>query len=543
MTKWLLTVGLVLAFVFGFTRDAAAQGRCPYGPTAGTIEAGDAAQNGRLQNGQASTCANNKPAPQTLLTSTGLTFRYDSYPFKNRSSTAQCVTVTLTTTAGTAQSTAYLGAFNPANLQANYLGDSGANSTANTIMYSFNVPALADFAVVVNEIGTAGATYSLSVGGCGTIVVTSITPNAGPSLGGTDVTIKGSGFLAGAGVTIGSAATMVVVVNDTTITARTAASTDGPKDVVVTNSDATTATLTNGFTYVPLTGTTLTLASSANPSVFGQNVTFTATATAAAGTPTGTITFFDGATNIGTGMLNNLGVATLSKANFTVGTHPITAQYPANATFAASTSAPVSQVVTKANTTTTLISSDNPAVAGASVTFTASVAAVAPGAGTPAGTITFMDGTTMLGTPVVIGNTGLAMFVTTTLTVGTHSITATYSGNDDFATSASTVLTQTITAAVDAGSSGSSGTSGTSGASGTSGTSGASGASGGASGTSGTSGTPVTPSPTPTPTPEAESDDGCGCHEAKSSSSSLALFGFTLLALAVMARRNKRKQK
>jgi hypothetical protein len=78
--------------------------------------------------------------------------------------------------------------------------------------------------------------------------VTSITPATGTTAGGTAVTIKGTNFAGATGVTIGVAATSVVVVNDTTITCVTGATTSGAKNVVVAD-DSGNATLTNGYTY------------------------------------------------------------------------------------------------------------------------------------------------------------------------------------------------------------------------------------------------------------------------------------------------------
>src|SRR5262249_54895242 len=84
--------------------------------------------------------------------------------------------------------------------------------------------------------------------------VTSIAPSTGPALGGTPVTITGSSFQAGATATLaGSSATSVVVVNSSTITAMTPAHAPGAVDVVVTNPDTQSATLTNGFTYLTVT--------------------------------------------------------------------------------------------------------------------------------------------------------------------------------------------------------------------------------------------------------------------------------------------------
>ena len=81
-------------------------------------------------------------------------------------------------------------------------------------------------------------------------VVSSVTPNTGPTGGGTAVTITGSGFQSGAAVTFGgAAATNVVVTNAAQITANTAPRSAGTVNVVVTNPDGQSGTLTNGFIY------------------------------------------------------------------------------------------------------------------------------------------------------------------------------------------------------------------------------------------------------------------------------------------------------
>ena len=82
---------------------------------------------------------------------------------------------------------------------------------------------------------------------------TSIMPVSGPKAGGTKITIKGARFLSGGsfGVKIGSkAATNVVRVNATTITAKTPSGSAGAKNVVVTNNDGQSATRAGGFTYL-----------------------------------------------------------------------------------------------------------------------------------------------------------------------------------------------------------------------------------------------------------------------------------------------------
>src|SRR5207302_607900 len=146
-------------------------------------------------------------------------------------------------------------------------------------------------------------------------------------------------------------------------------------------------------------GTSTAVVSSGNPSVFGQSVTFTATVSVTspgAGTPTGTVTFKDGGTTLGTGNLNSGLQASFSTAGLSVATHSITAVYAGDGNFIASTSAATSQVVNKADTTTLVESSANPSVFGQLVTFTATVSPVAPGAGTPSGTVTFKDAASLL---------------------------------------------------------------------------------------------------------------------------------------------------
>ncbi|MFE2750354.1 Ig-like domain-containing protein, partial [Streptomyces scopuliridis] len=75
-------------------------------------------------------------------------------------------------------------------------------------------------------------------------------------------------------------------------------------------------------------------------------------------------------------------------------------------------------------------------------TLTATVAAVPPGAGTPTGTVDFFDGATLLGTGTLSG--GVATFTTSALSVGSHLLTAVYSGDTNFTGSTSPVDTQTV---------------------------------------------------------------------------------------------------
>ncbi|PYU78148.1 MAG: hypothetical protein DMG51_19250 [Acidobacteria bacterium] len=184
-----------------------------------------------------------------------------------------------------------------------------------------------------------------------------------------------------------------------------------------------------------------TLISSLNPSALGQAVTFTAMVKPAAGsgTPTGTVTFNDGATVLGPGTLSG-GTATLTTSGLGAGVHSITAVYGGDANFANSTSPVLMQTVNKATSSTSVVSSNSASNRGAAVTFTATV--TSPVTGTLTGTVTFQDGAAALGTGTLSG--GTATFTTSGLGTGAHSITAIYGGDANFAGSTSPLLTQTI---------------------------------------------------------------------------------------------------
>jgi hypothetical protein len=191
----------------------------------------------------------------------------------------------------------------------------------------------------------------------------------------------------------------------------------------------------NTITLPPTLAATTTTLSALTGSTFGQVVTFTATV---APTASGTMTFMDGSTPLGTGTLSG-GVASFTTTTLAVGGHSITAVYNGDSTNSGSTSAARTQTVATATTTTTLAALTGSTL-GQAVTFTATVAP-----STATGTVTFMDGSTPLGTGTP--SSGVASFTTTTLAGGSHSITAVYSGNASYATSASTPRIQTVATA------------------------------------------------------------------------------------------------
>lgn len=124
------------------------------------------------------------------------------------------------------------------------------------------------------------------------------------------------------------------------------------------------------------------------------------------------------------------------------GNHSITAVYLGSTSFASRTSAAVAQTVNQAQTTTTLSSSRNPASFGQNVTFTAVVKPVAPGAGTPTGTVIFYDDNSVLGSATLVN--GKATFSTSNLARGTHAITVKYVGDANFLSSLSSVFDEVI---------------------------------------------------------------------------------------------------
>ncbi len=190
-----------------------------------------------------------------------------------------------------------------------------------------------------------------------------------------------------------------------------------------------------------LSATTTTLKSSLNPSNYGQTVTFTAAVTSSSGTPTGTVIFYDGSTSIGSATLSS-GSASISVSSLAAGSHSITATYQGSATFASSTSTPLTQTVNSATTTTTLTSSLNPAGTNQSVTFTATVTSQFGGAAT--GSVTFLSGSQTLGTATLSANR--ATLTTSFATAGTFSISAKYNGDANNSASTSSTLSQVIIA-------------------------------------------------------------------------------------------------
>lgn len=193
--------------------------------------------------------------------------------------------------------------------------------------------------------------------------------------------------------------------------------------------------------------TTTVTADGPNPSTYGQTVTFTATVSGSAGPPTGMVAFASGGNALCTNSVSTSGVVTTATCSTNVlpgGTDQVTASYLGDSNYAAS-QGQVNQTVTKVSTTTAVTASPNPSNIGQQVTYTAKVtpATMAPSGAT--GTIGFTDGGTQISgcaaQPIVNWQ---ATCTVTYASGGKHSIVASYSGDGNYASSASPAINQNV---------------------------------------------------------------------------------------------------
>jgi hypothetical protein len=195
-------------------------------------------------------------------------------------------------------------------------------------------------------------------------------------------------------------------------------------------------TLTANSNYtISLTGSSLSI-TPATPGVTisdpggtytGAPIVAMATVTDANGTAarslegvTPTLTYYAGSSTSGT----DLG----SAAPSATGTYTVVASFPGSADYAAAQSKPATFAIAPARPTIALSSSGASPVYGQAVTFFATVDSAG---GAPVGTVTFADGTTTLAT-VPLDGSGQAAVTISTLSLGSHAITATYNGGTDF---------------------------------------------------------------------------------------------------------------
>ena len=177
------------------------------------------------------------------------------------------------------------------------------------------------------------------------------------------------------------------------------------------------------------------LTSSPNPAAFGQNVTFTATVSPVSASGTVSFTFDTGPTVLAT--LSG-GSATYITNTLPTGSHIITATYSGDSTHTTSFTT-TTQLVNQAASAITLANAPNPSLVGQSVIFTATLNRVGV-----SGTVTFSEGVTVLGTAPVVS--GTAIYTTASLSMGSHGIKASYSGDANYGMSISQPVTQVVKA-------------------------------------------------------------------------------------------------
>jgi hypothetical protein len=204
---------------------------------------------------------------------------------------------------------------------------------------------------------------------------------------------------------------------------------------------------------IPVTVTITGVDAPGEPSVVGQGYYVRFEVVRAAANPSGyqlygTITVDDGegntcsrTTNSGTGWTDGWSWG-CTLTTYTVGVKTLTATFvPLNPAQFGSGSGTRNHTVNQAATTLALASSPDPSVVGETVTLTATVTVTSPGSGSPTGTVTFKNGTTVLGAAALVSSgtsSSQAVFTTEAIPAGTNTITAQYAGSTDYTGSSGT---------------------------------------------------------------------------------------------------------
>jgi DNA-binding beta-propeller fold protein YncE len=197
------------------------------------------------------------------------------------------------------------------------------------------------------------------------------------------------------------------------------------------------------YAFNVIADSSISIASSANPSTVGQSVTFTISVTGGPSQPSGTVTLRDGGTAIaGCGPLTLAAGSASCSAALPAGSRTLTVAYSGDRSHAAATSQPFTQVVNRNAAAVALVSSSNPAVTGAAVTFTATISG---GTAAPGGSVSFADGGVAIsGCEAVAVASRSARCTTSALDLGHHAIVATYSGDGAYTGATSASLDQSI---------------------------------------------------------------------------------------------------
>jgi len=257
----------------------------------------------------------------------------------------------------------------------------------------------------------------------GSPIVTSVSPNSGPSRGGTTVTITGARFTGATSVNFGlTPVASFTVDSDTQITAISPSGSPGTVDITVETPVGTSSTSpTDQFTYLS-TSTEIALAVFPNPAIVGQTVTLTASVFPSSAT--GTVSFFNGEEFIGIATLSD-GRSVLTTSFLKKDVYSLKAVYNGNEAYDQATSSSVFLIVNLPSTTTRLFVKPNPAKKRQTITLRATVSPFIA-----KGKVTFLDGFKVLGVKKL--SKGVAVLKTDKLSAGKHSLIAFYHGNHAF---------------------------------------------------------------------------------------------------------------
>lgn len=280
----------------------------------------------------------------------------------------------------------------------------------------------------------------------GTAVEVAVTPT--PSVEGTEVSLTARVTAEG----VSNPATGSIEFFDGDATLGSASVVNGVAELRVSSLDAGIRTIraeyagdalypeaSGSVEHTVLVVPTVVVTTNGSPTVFGQPLAVTATVTADP-RATGEVTFFDRGVALGPVALGVGGTAVFD-ADLEVGIHSLSVRYPGDDRVASATSESLVQVVERADTTTALEVSADASVVGEELTFTATVAVEAPGAGNPGGSVTFSDAGSELGT-ATLGEDGTAVLTAPVTEVGSRTIVATYEGDGSFADSSGDVAVE-----------------------------------------------------------------------------------------------------
>lgn len=207
----------------------------------------------------------------------------------------------------------------------------------------------------------------------------------------------------------------------------TASTSQGTVVLLVSNAPASTVTQ---------------LSATPTQATVGQAVTVVASVTSASGNPSGLVNFLQaGSLQLGSASVVN-GKATLTLNGLSIGTHTLSAQYGGNSSFAASSSQSVSVTLVSAaaaSTTAQITATPSQITVGQPETLSAVVTSMT---GVPSGQVNFLSSTTIIGTTTLVN--GRASLTTSTLPLGSDSISVSYSGDTSHASSVSSPVTVTV---------------------------------------------------------------------------------------------------